>query len=117
MPRLVQDPSPEGRIAAGRERVLSGIIQNEGGCWGWRGGTVANGYGALNVRLGGRDAPKVMLLAHRVSYEHHVGPIPEGTEIDHLCRNRSCTRPDHLEAVSHRLNILRAKRGVVASFL
>jgi hypothetical protein len=108
MPRLVADPSPEARIAAGKQRVLDRIIRNDDGCWEWRGSSNTYGYGGLNVRLGGRGAPKVMLLAHRVSYEHHVGPIPEGTEIDHLCRNPACSRPDHLEAVTHRENIKRA---------
>jgi HNH endonuclease len=109
MPRFVTDPSVEGRLAAGRERVLAKIIQNETGCWDYAGGKVAGGYGVLNVRLGGRDAPKVMLYAHRVSYEYFVGPIPEGTEIDHLCRNVSCSRPGHLEAVSHQENINRGR--------
>lgn len=47
------------------------------------------------------------VLAHRVAYELSIGPIPEGTEIDHLCRNRACCNPAHLEAVPHRVNVLR----------
>jgi hypothetical protein len=57
-------------------------------CWEW----TTEGYGHfwLNRRC---------LKAHRVSYELFVEPIPEGFEIEHLCRNRACVRPDHLEAV------------------
>ena len=44
---------------------------------------------------------------HRVSYEHYVGEIPEGLDIDHLCRNTACFRPDHLEAVTRSVNLLR----------
>jgi hypothetical protein len=44
--------------------------------------------------------------AHRVSYELHKGPIPEGLVIDHLCRVRHCVNPDHLRAVTHAVNIL-----------
>lgn len=47
-------------------------------------------------------------LAHRVAYEQARGPIPEGLELDHLCRNRACVNPDHLEPVTHRENLLRA---------
>jgi hypothetical protein len=46
--------------------------------------------------------------AHRVLYRLVNGPIPIGAEIDHLCRNRSCVNPDHLEAVSHRENLMRS---------
>lgn len=72
-----------------------------GGCWLWTAGMDTNGYG--NFRWGGK-----MGKAHRYSYELHVGPIPDGLQIDHLCRVRNCVNPAHLEAVTIRENVLRS---------
>lgn len=69
-------------------------------CWIWAKHLNGDGYGV--IRVGGR-----IQMAHRVSYEVHVGPIPDGLVIDHLCRNRACMRPDHLEPVSHAENVRR----------
>lgn len=76
-------------------------------CWEWQ-GAKATGYG--HFRFEGR-----MVMAHRWAYEAMVGPIPEGLEIDHLCRNRPCVRPDHLEAVKSRENVLRSD-GLAAQY-
>lgn len=67
------------------------------GCWvraGWR-----NPHGYTQGSLDGKKK-----LAHRIAYELTYGPVPEGHEIDHLCRNRACCNPDHLEAVTRREN-------------
>jgi hypothetical protein len=63
-----------------------------------------NGYGALSEWIDGRTR---MHYTHRVAYEAVNGPIPGGLVIDHLCRNRLCANPAHLEAVTHRVNLLR----------
>jgi hypothetical protein len=68
-------------------------------CWIWK-GVREGGYGGIYDR-------KQRYQAHRISYMLHVGPIPEGLVIDHLCRNTRCVNPDHLEAVTEQVNILR----------
>lgn len=83
--------------------LFNARVQRSEGCWPWHGSINRGGYGVLT--LGGREGKKV--YAHRLSYELHVGPIPEGLELDHLCRNRRCVRPDHLEAVTRRTNTIR----------
>ena len=71
-------------------------------CWLWHGEMGPGGYGRLTD-----SATRKRYMAHRYSYELHVGPVPEGLCLDHLCRVRSCVRPDHLEAVTMRENTMR----------
>lgn len=71
------------------------------GCWIWRAARNAQGYG---VCWNGRSTQ----LAHRWVYEQIVGPIPDGLELDHLCRVRACVNPDHLEPVTHAENVRRS---------
>lgn len=71
-------------------------------CWLWQ-GVFRGPYGAIQV--GGKGSR--MESAHRLAYEFLVGPIPDGLTIDHLCRNRSCVNPAHLEPVTSRENTLR----------
>lgn len=67
------------------------------GCWLWKGAT-ACGYGYFRHRP-----------AHRFAYELYRGPIPEGLQLDHLCRVRSCVNPSHLEAVTQGVNLHRGE--------
>lgn len=88
----VPAPRNGGTTPAG-ERLLRHIAKRRG-CWIWIGYVAPNGYGYINV---GKGIPR---RVHRVSYEHFVGPIPDGLTIDHLCANVLCVNPDHLEAVT-----------------
>jgi hypothetical protein len=86
---------------AARERLLDKRRFN-GDCWEYAGAT-RNGYGYFGYRGRPRDA-------HRVAYQLFVAPIPPGMEIDHLCRNRLCFNPAHLEVVTHQENMRRGGR-------
>jgi hypothetical protein len=74
------------------------------GCWHWLGGVGHGGYGRLYVRE--VDDTAMTVAAHRFSYALMVGPIPAGLVVHHVCGEPSCVRPDHLEAVSNRTNVL-----------
>jgi hypothetical protein len=81
---------------------------NTSECWPWTGATI-NGYGAIRTEDG------TQRRVHRVVYEHLVGPIPEGLVLDHLCRNRACVNPAHLEPVTHRVNLQRGNTIAAAN--
>jgi hypothetical protein len=66
-------------------------------CWEWMGHRTEKGYGRCWHR---RDGRQVARFVHRVIYELLIGPIPDGLTLDHLCRNRACVNPDHLEPVT-----------------
>lgn len=87
-----------------KERFWKWVEKTES-CWNWIGCLSNAGYGSFS--LGKINGKAKSVLAHRFSYEILVGNIPNGLTIDHLCRNRKCVNPKHLEAVTMQVNNLR----------
>jgi len=90
------------------ERFWSYVKKTEC-CWEWIGCLNESGYGILNIN-------RRLVRAHRYSYEIHVGAIPEGLTLDHLCRNPACVRPDHLEPVTLKENCRRGVRDLIPHY-
>jgi hypothetical protein len=87
------------------DRIRGSVVIDEAGCWVWQKFTH---YGYGKIYVGSHTAgDRRSASAHRVSYETFVGPIPDGFQIDHLCRNTACVNPEHLQAVSPQLNAIR----------
>lgn len=81
------------------EKFWGRVAKHPDGCWEWAGPAYPNGYG--QAHLNGRHT------AHRIAYEMTHGRVDDSLVIDHLCRNRLCVNPDHLEPVTQSENILR----------
>jgi hypothetical protein len=104
-PTTIEKPRERSmRDVSQAERFWSKTIQS-GDCILWIGSLNRNGYGRFRSR-GSR-----LSLAHRWSWEQVHGPVPEGKELDHICRNRACVNVSHLEAVSHLVNVRRGLMG------
>lgn len=95
---------PEDRFF---EKVQDGEIPAKrpdlGPCWQWVGSVRTTGYGTF------KRESYVTVLAHRFAYEFFIGPIPDGLVLDHLCRNRTCVNPHHLEPVTGVENVMRGE--------
>jgi hypothetical protein len=82
------------------DQALWAKVEPTGFCWLFTGWLDPQGYGTVTWERKGQRA-------HRVAYQELVGPIPEGLVLDHLCRVRNCVNPDHLEPVTHKVNLYR----------
>lgn len=98
------DVNYQGRVIYGtpEERFWPKVDKQADGCWTWTAHLNRSGYGVF-----GMDG-RITKLAHRWSYESIKGVIPDGLQLDHLCRVRSCVNPDHLEPVTAQENIRRS---------
>jgi hypothetical protein len=88
------------------ERIRRAYVVEATGCWRWIRGLTSSGYGHLSIR-------GVYYQAHKIVYILEVGPLPEGLEPDHTCRNRWCVNPADLEFVTHGVNVQRGASSVL----
>jgi hypothetical protein len=91
--------TPEGR-------VMARVSVDAHGCWIFNGARTTAGYGHLNIGAGS------WAMTHVITYEHHIGAVPRGLELDHLCRVRACCNPAHLEPVTHTENVRRGDAAI-----
>jgi hypothetical protein len=85
------------------ERFWEKVVRDiDTGCWEWTGCRMWNGYGIIHGIVGNS-----YIYCHRLAYELCIGPIPNGLTVDHLCKNRGCVNPSHLDPVTFKENVLR----------
>lgn len=90
---------PRSRLTD-EERFWSKVVKSDG-CWRWLGAPQPDGYALIKIA-------HQMRPAHKVAYEYTIGAVPDGLQLDHLCRNRGCVNPAHLEPVTARENTMRS---------
>ena len=88
-------------------KIEGRLVIDHHGCWVWQGAKSSEGYGRVRIPGGG------LAYTHRAMFESAKGPVPDGRQIDHLCRNRACCNPDHLEAVTPLVNVHRSTAAEV----
>lgn len=96
--KIVESPVPR-RYMSAFERVCE-YVEIQDGCWDWQGSISLDGYGKIRFQ-------DKHWRAHRLSYEAFIGKIPQGLTIDHLCENKLCVNPFHLEPISRGENVRR----------
>lgn len=94
------DPLAFAVDASDMERFWAKFVVSGSGCWLWTVSKASGGYGKFAAR-------GVNWKAHRYAYQHLVGPVPDGLDLDHLCRVRHCVNPMHLEPVTRSENLRR----------
>lgn len=105
--RRLKTGSPTGTSRTPTIERFMTFVTQAGDCWEWTGTRDQDGYGMFS------DRPKYRWItrSHRWSYEFFIADIPDGLDLDHLCRNRACVNPWHLEPVTNEVN---ARRGAEA---
>lgn len=98
--RFISGHVNKGKNGTDIERFFNKIKIDEKGCWIWTDYILNTGYGQFKVN--GKQ-----ITAHKFIYEHIHGKVQKGLTLDHLCRNRSCANPGHLEVTTYRENLLR----------
>jgi hypothetical protein len=98
----------EVALAIPWHKIERRIVRDQNGCWRYGGTLNEKGYAQFTVNLGGKNYTAKL---HRVAWKKFVGPIPDGLQVDHLCRVRHCLNPRHFELVTTQEN---TRRGVVA---
>jgi len=88
-------------------RALLHAVRVDGGCWRWTGALTGSGYGHLKI------AADQWAQAHRLLYGELIESVPDNLQLDHLCRNRWCVNPCHLEPVTPRVNAQRSAAATV----
>jgi len=90
------------------DRVLArlGPYPGPGPCWLWPGSLTSSGYGKVKPGPEGGTC-----LVHRLTYLHMVGPVPDGLDLDHLCRVKACANPAHLDPVTRAVNLARGEHN------
>lgn len=94
---------PPALLEQVKEKLLRKIERRPDGCWIYLGATNDIGYPTWRPYTTSKTQ-----YVHRCSYEIFHGPIPDGAEVDHICHVRNCVNPDHLQALSHRENLMRS---------
>lgn len=113
--RTLPQPEREGRFGSRTISQVQDYIQDNSrtdasGCWLWTRSVSNEGYALMSWKRGART----IHTGHHAAYEAFIGTVPNGLELDHLCRVRSCVNPRHLEPVTHRENLMRSPVAIAA---